>query len=685
MKPRSLLSSASVAAVLLVSQAAQAATYTWDGDTSEYWNNAANWDASPVSDNITVLTFNVAGTSKPNVTNNDIAGTFILNSMLFGKSMTLSGNKIQFDGAAPTLNIAPSVALVINNDLNFAAGTTLASTVTTANTSTVEFKGLLSGSTLTYVNSHSTPNLTIKFSGSSGNTLNGFTWGNTVASKASGKVQINMNDPFGGTGTSFRLDNSASTFYVEGIGSTSAAPRSIASAIYLRGNVTFSGTSMDFQGAYSQYSSPTRTITNNLTSGETLTLASGSTFSLAAPLILGGATDSLTVIPGVVSGANFFSRTSALTLRLTGLNTYTASTTVAMGALEFNSVENKSATPLASALGKPVANGTAEVIQLGGTTNAGALKYIGTVAGGHSSDRPLNLAGTTGGGTLDASGTGTISFLGGVTATGLGNKTLILTGTNTGANTLGGAIVNSTGYATSLSKSGGGTWAITGTNTYTGTTAVSNGKLLVNNTSGSGTGSGDVTVASGATLGGTGSLTGAVTVTGGTLSPGASVESFSTGAVTLAGGTFEYETNHRALPAAAGDLLIANGNLTLTGTVNLTLTDLALPTGAFTANSTTLTLIQYAGTWNGGFFTYNTNELTNNESFEDTYGNNWKITYNATSGGSNFATELLGGGSFVTLSNLTAVPEPGSLFAIGCLIGSGALLRSRRGSRRRAA
>ena len=91
-----------------------------------------------------------------------------------------------------------------------------------------------------------------------------------------------------------------------------------------------------------------------------------------------------------------------------------------------------------------------------------------------------------------------------------------------------------------------------------------------------------------------------------------------------------------------------------------------------------MSLIQYAGTWNGGFFTYGSNELTNHESFTDTYGNYWKITYDASVSGLNFASQLPGGGSFVTLSNLTAVPEPGSLFAIGCLIGSGALLRSRR-------
>ena len=65
----------------------------------------------------------------------------------------------------------------------------------------------------------------------------------------------------------------------------------------------------------------------------------------------------------------------------------------------------------------------------------------------------------------------------------------------------------------SLTKTGAGTLVLSNSNTYTGGTEVSGGTLLVNNASGSATGTGPVTV-SAATLGGTGFINGPVTLTG---------------------------------------------------------------------------------------------------------------------------------------------------------------------------
>jgi autotransporter-associated beta strand protein len=104
-------------------------------------------------------------------------------------------------------------------------------------------------------------------------------------------------------------------------------------------------------------------------------------------------------------------------------------------------------------------------------------------------------------------------------ATGLGNKTLTLQGANTGFNTLGGVIEDSTGFKTALVKDGAGVWRLTGTSTFTGATTVKAGTLLVNGALDAGSA---VTVEGGGTLGGTGALNGSLAVqSGGVVAPGA--------------------------------------------------------------------------------------------------------------------------------------------------------------------
>lgn len=75
--------------------------------------------------------------------------------------------------------------------------------------------------------------------------------------------------------------------------------------------------------------------------------------------------------------------------------------------------------------------------------------------------------------------------------------------------------------AGSLKKVGAGTFTLSNSNSYSGGTTISGGKLEAANTSGSATGTGKVTVASGGTLTGKGTITGLVDVlNGGILAPG---------------------------------------------------------------------------------------------------------------------------------------------------------------------
>jgi len=156
-------------------------------------------------------------------------------------------------------------------------------------------------------------------------------------------------------------------------------------------------------------------------------------------------------------------------------NSYTGATLVNGGKLAFMSINNVGAA--SSSLGAPdLADAT---INIGGTTTAGTLLYVGTAIGGHSSDRVINLSGTTGGATIEANGTGPLVLTGFNTATGAGIKTLTLSGTNTSNNSIGVIVNNSVTNTTAVTKSGGGKWILNGSNTYTGATAINEGTLVI--------------------------------------------------------------------------------------------------------------------------------------------------------------------------------------------------------------
>jgi autotransporter-associated beta strand protein len=117
------------------------------------------------------------------------------------------------------------------------------------------------------------------------------------------------------------------------------------------------------------------------------------------------------------------------------------------------------------------------LISIGTGTTTTTLSYIGT---GNTTDRNLNLPGTTGGGTISQSGMGLLKFTGAFTATGAGSKTLTLTGSTVGTGEIASIIVDNSGTnTTSLTKAGTGTWTLSGANTYTGTTAVNGGLLIL--------------------------------------------------------------------------------------------------------------------------------------------------------------------------------------------------------------
>jgi autotransporter-associated beta strand protein len=229
----------------------------------------------------------------------------------------------------------------------------------------------------------------------------------------------------------------------------------------------------------------------------------GSEYTNSNKTLVVGDNNATSTFDGYIYGENGWvslAKMGSGTLTLTStLSSYTGSTSVRNGTLSvvtLNSVDldNQQAS---SSLGRPtsVAFGT---IGLGLQDNTGILRVTGS---GETTDRVINLAGSSGGGEIEQAGTGLLKFTSDFTATGGGDKTLTLSGSTSGIGEIAGAIVNnSVSNETAVAKDGSGTWILSGHNTYTGGTTVSEGTLLIN---GSLAAAGNVNV-NGGTLGGAG-------------------------------------------------------------------------------------------------------------------------------------------------------------------------------------
>jgi autotransporter-associated beta strand protein len=217
--------------------------------------------------------------------------------------------------------------------------------------------------------------------------------------------------------------------------------------------------------------------------GSTLTLAGAS-----APVISAGTSITAT-ISGDIAGTNGLEKTGAGTVILSGTNnTYSGTTTVTAGTLEGRKNSTGGASPFGTS-----------TIQL----NAGTLNSL-TVSAND------NVETFTFGNDVNVGGSATISFgrVGGVGSSkthaygnlSIGNSTLSLTAglightlSFTGVNLTGNAVFNGTtsnattnmgavtetGGPRNITKSGGNTLRLLGTNTYTGTTTISGGTLEV--------------------------------------------------------------------------------------------------------------------------------------------------------------------------------------------------------------
>jgi autotransporter-associated beta strand protein len=228
------------------------------------------------------------------------------------------------------------------------------------------------------------------------------------------------------------------------------------------GNITFNGGEIGMSG--------NRTITLGGT---------GKTHTIHSDLLGGGG---LTIAGGgalVLNGSNTFSGPLVIGNNSESLR------------LRIKSIANANGTPSAAGAPSSSANG---IIQIGAVSNSSTLELTGSTSA-HSTNRQIRIGSdSTGSGSAtiqnnNANAAHTLTFTNeafnvAATDTSSFNRTLTLSGSNTGDNTIQGAIINNVGGSggkVSLTKSGTGTWVLAGTNTYTGTTTISSGTLRIGN------------------------------------------------------------------------------------------------------------------------------------------------------------------------------------------------------------
>jgi autotransporter-associated beta strand protein len=285
---------------------------------------------------------------------------------------------------------------------------------------------------------------------------------------------------------------------------------------------------------------------------------------------------------------------------------------------------------------------------------------------------------------------------------------------------LNGVIADSTSGASQLRKMGNGTLRLTGASTYSGGTLVLGGELRLDNTNGSGGGSGEIVVFVGGRLEGNGSTSGRATISGGaTLAPGAPIGSLELGALTLSDGAIAQFQISGATQGVSYDTAPVAGAAALNGTMNVELAGFT-PTA-----SQTFTLIsastlsgafdnaaagtRLATTDGGGSFVVNygagspfgasavvLSDFRFSADFDEDGNvdaadfNAWKSGFGADSGATHAQGDANGDGDVdgddmlvwqrqfgLSLPMVAAVPEPGMPAVIGALLAAAAVTRRR--------
>lgn len=627
---------------------------TWQGAAgmgNEQWQQPANWNSNsaPIFDSGLDVIFHAIGAG--NLTN------------AIGDNRTLR-------------------SLIFNDVADANISIQLAETVVSPATNHVLTFAAILDSATNSVSSGATGNFTV-----GGGGFGSITLANNLVVNHAGSGTLTFDRPISETGGARSLTKNGTGTLTLRQNNTYTGATIVSAGTLLVGNTTSCGTGpliLSNNVTFASNTGGSRSPVNNVTLGGNVTLgqASGGTGALnfTGAFDLGGATRILTInspvtLSGVVSNGGL-TKNGTNTLALAGTNTFTGPVTLFAGSLQLGNggVSGSLADTVGVAIGPTATlhfnrsssdasfpnplSGSGTVLKslvgiefgLTGTNTfsglidiqEGKLAFAG--ADSENGQPGVNIAtnGTLsiGGGFIG--GTATIGNLTGAGridpafTAGAGTRTLQVNQTTDGE--FSGVLADGTsGRVLALTKVGLAILTLSGTNTNTGPTTVSNGTLLVTGSLSSTT----VTV-SGGTLAGTGTLGGAVNVrTGGTLSPGTSAIGKLTvsNSVSLAGGSLTVMKLSRNGGVATNDLALVSGMLTQNGSLVVT----NIGTNALLAGDSFKLFT--AGTYNTAFtnltlpaltggLTWNTSTLATNGTLSVVVGSTYTLTYTAGTNGS---------------------------------------------------
>lgn len=597
----------------------------WNGGTSIYWTNSANWIASRSPQPNEEAVFSTLTAAD----NSNLGGTFAVRKLIFlDGGFSLNGGLLQLGsggvdvastGGSVTFN--SPVQLTANQTWHVGPDRTLTMAGPLSGTNSLTKDGwsllVLSGNNSNF---SGTINVDTASTGSDDGALR--IKSSASISNAASPIWIRNNN---NASSRLELDGSSGNLTIAKDISLAARNSSTTAILNTAGSNTLTGDLILQSGGANYWIECT---------GGTLNLAGAipaSTPGGARTITLRG--DSPTFVSGTVQngtggGTVSLQKGGSGTVTLAGNNTFTGTLYVDSNSASANDgvLKLKSGSAVASAASPIlIRNNTAgsSTFQLDGSGGSITVPQSITLSGRNNTVPAIqNLTGSNtiaGGITITVGGSdyriqsdvGTLALGGTVTAASAsGSRNLTFQGAgniNVSAN-----IQNGTATV-GLIKTNAGRLTLSGNNTYTGPTVISSGTLALTGTLAN---SANILVSSGATfdvsqtagtftlgaaqtLSGSGVVTGAVlTASGSRISPGTSAGTlnFANG-LTLVGGVtnyFELSTN-LAVGGGINDLIVVAGDLNLSGTNVLALTPVngKLSSGRYK-------LIQYSGALTGG-------------------------------------------------------------------------------------